>query len=89
MNSQTCGPDGITFSLREPRHRRDGEIPSPQPLQDALCPPLRPEQAAQLSAAFLRDTTESIAAAAVSAPIVGYAAGGEEGSLKPPWDESI
>jgi uncharacterized protein len=39
-----------------------------------LCPPLRPEQAAQLSAAFLRDTTENMASAARSIPIVGYAA---------------
>src|SRR5271163_3354743 len=51
-----------------------------------LCPPLRPEQAAQLSAAFLRDTTESIAAAALSVPIVGYAAyapSGTEEALAP------
>lgn len=48
--------------------------PSPGHSKTRLCPPLRPEQAAQLSAAFLRDTTESIAAAALSAPIVGYAA---------------
>jgi rSAM/selenodomain-associated transferase 1 len=39
-----------------------------------LCPPLLPEQAAALSAAFLRDTTESMAAAARLAPIVAYAA---------------
>jgi uncharacterized protein len=39
-----------------------------------LCPPLRPEQAARLSAAFLRDTTETVRAAAASIPIVGYAA---------------
>jgi glycosyltransferase A (GT-A) superfamily protein (DUF2064 family) len=39
-----------------------------------LCPPLRPEQAARLSAAFLRDTTETIAAAARLAAITGYAA---------------
>lgn len=39
-----------------------------------LCPPLLPEQAAILSAAFLRDTTDSIAAAAREAPIVAYAA---------------
>ena len=48
-----------------------------------LCPPLRPEQAARLSAAFLRDTTETIRAAAASVPIAGYAAyapaGTEEG----------
>jgi uncharacterized protein len=51
-----------------------------------LCPPLRPEQAAQLSAAFMRDTTESIRAAAASAPIIGYAAfapAGTEEALTP------
>jgi len=39
-----------------------------------LCPPLRPEQAARLSAAFLRDTTETLRAAAACVPIAGYAA---------------
>jgi hypothetical protein len=39
-----------------------------------LCPPLRPEEAVTLSAAFLRDTTTNIARAARSAPISGYAA---------------
>jgi hypothetical protein len=39
-----------------------------------LCPPLPPEQAALLSAAFLRDTTQSMAAAARLAPIATYAA---------------
>ena len=39
-----------------------------------FCPPLRPEQASALSAAFLRDTTTNIAQAALSAPISGYAA---------------
>jgi glycosyltransferase A (GT-A) superfamily protein (DUF2064 family) len=48
--------------------------PRPGLSKTRLCPPLRPEQAAQLSAAFLRDTTENIAEAALSAPIVGYAA---------------
>ena len=33
-----------------------------------LCPPLRPEQGAWLSAAFLRDTTETMRAAAASVP---------------------
>ena len=61
---------------------------SPRPGQSKtrLCPPLRPDQAAQLSAAFLRDTTESIAAAALSASIVGYAAyapSGAEEALVP------
>lgn len=51
-----------------------------------LCPPLTPEQAARLSAAFLRDTTETVAAAAASAPIAGYAAyapTGTEAALTP------
>jgi len=39
-----------------------------------LCPPLRPEQAARLSAAFLRDTTDTLRAAAACVPIAGYAA---------------
>ena len=44
-----------------------------------LCPPLRPEQAAELSAAFLRDITENIALAAIEAPITGYVAYAPEG----------
>ena len=51
-----------------------------------LCPPLRPEQAARLSAAFLRDVTETMRAAAASAPIAGYAAyapAGTEEALTP------
>jgi rSAM/selenodomain-associated transferase 1 len=39
-----------------------------------LCPPLWPQQAAALSAAFLRDITENIALAAREAPIAGYVA---------------
>ena len=39
-----------------------------------LVPPLLPEQAAMLSAAFLRDVTENIVAAARTAPIQGFAA---------------
>jgi hypothetical protein len=39
-----------------------------------LCPPLRPDQAARLSAAFLRDMTENIALAARDVPIAGYVA---------------
>jgi len=39
-----------------------------------LVPPLTPEQAASLSAAFLRDITENIAAAGRIAPIHGYIA---------------
>lgn len=39
-----------------------------------LCPPLSHDQAARLSAAFLRDSTENMASAARLAPIVAYAA---------------
>ncbi len=39
-----------------------------------LCPPLQPDQAAALSAAFLRDISENIAAAARQVPIAGYVA---------------
>ena len=45
-----------------------------------LCPPLRPDQAAALSAAFLRDMTGKIAAAARQAPIQGFVAHAEIGS---------
>ena len=39
-----------------------------------LCPPLRPDQAALLSAAFLRDITENIALAARHAKLAGFVA---------------
>ena len=86
MNGQPCGPEcmalgsrwscaiGVLAKSLRPGHSKT-----------RLCPPLRPEYA-QLSAAFLRDTTESIAAAALSAPIVGYAAyspSGTEEALVP------
>jgi uncharacterized protein len=51
-----------------------------------LSPPLRPEQAVRLSAAFLRDTTETVRAAAASVPIAGYVAyapAGTEEALMP------
>jgi uncharacterized protein len=48
--------------------------PRPGHSKTRLCPPLIPEQAALLSAAFLRDTTENMIAAARTAPITGYAA---------------
>jgi hypothetical protein len=50
------------------------KAPEPGRSKTRLCPPLLPEQAAALSAAFLRDTTQSMAAAARLAPIVAYAA---------------
>jgi len=46
-----------------------------------LCPPLQPEQAAALSAAFLRDMSENIAAAARDAPIRGLMAYAPAGSV--------
>ncbi len=51
-----------------------------------LCPPLTADEAASLSAAFLRDTTDTLARAARSAPIVPYAAyapPGTEGLVAP------
>lgn len=51
-----------------------------------LCPPLTGEQAAALSAAFLRDTTETLRRASGEAPIVPYAAyvpAGAEAELAP------
>jgi uncharacterized protein len=50
------------------------KTPRPGFSKTRLCPPLRPEQAAALSAAFLRDTTINIAQAALSVPVAGYAA---------------
>jgi rSAM/selenodomain-associated transferase 1 len=60
------------------------KAPRPGRAKTRLCPPLQPEQAAQLSAAFLRDITENIALAARLAPIhawVAYAPAGEERSF--------
>src|SRR3954462_5750856 len=50
------------------------KAPRPGFAKTRLCPPLQPEQAAALSAAFLRDITENIALAARLAPIAGYIA---------------
>ena len=50
------------------------KAPRPGRCKTRLCPPLRPEQAARLSAAFLRDMFGIIAAAGRQAPIAGYAA---------------
>jgi len=62
------------------------KVPRPGYSKTRLCPPLLPEQASTLSAAFLRDTTTKIARAALSVPIAGYAAYapmGAEESLMP------
>jgi hypothetical protein len=50
------------------------KAPRPGRAKTRLCPPLRPGQAAELSAAFLRDVTENIRLAARAAPIHGYIA---------------
>jgi rSAM/selenodomain-associated transferase 1 len=50
------------------------KAPQPGRAKTRLCPPLRPAQAAELSAAFLRDITENIALASRAAPIDGYLA---------------
>jgi uncharacterized protein len=50
------------------------KAPRPGFSKTRLCPPLRPEQAAELSAAFLRDISENIALAARLVPIAGYIA---------------
>jgi rSAM/selenodomain-associated transferase 1 len=50
------------------------KAPRPGFSKTRLCPPLDYEQAAALSAAFLRDITENIALAARQAPINGYVA---------------
>jgi rSAM/selenodomain-associated transferase 1 len=55
------------------------KAPRPGFSKTRLCPPLRPEQAAELSAAFLRDITENIVLAARSASIAGYIAYAPEG----------
>jgi rSAM/selenodomain-associated transferase 1 len=50
------------------------KAPRPGFSKTRLCPPLRPEQAARLSAAFLRDITENITLAARQTAITGYVA---------------
>lgn len=56
------------------------KAPQPGRSKTRLCPPLHPEQASGLSAAFLRDVTENIAAAARHAPIQGLIAHAAVGS---------
>jgi glycosyltransferase A (GT-A) superfamily protein (DUF2064 family) len=75
MNGPTRRPEGVALgSTASCAIGVMAKSPRPGHSKTRLCPPLRPDQAAQLSAAFLRDTTESIATAALSASIVGYAA---------------
>jgi uncharacterized protein len=56
------------------------KAPRPGFCKTRLCPPLQPDQAAALSAAFLRDITENIALAAREAAITGYIAYAPEGT---------
>lgn len=51
-----------------------GKAPRPGHAKTRLCPPLTHDQAARLSAAFLRDITENIALAGMLAPISAYVA---------------
>src|ERR1700710_65846 len=55
------------------------KAPRPGFSKTRLCPPLRPDQAAGLSAAFLRDVTDNIALAGRQVPITGYIAYAPEG----------
>jgi rSAM/selenodomain-associated transferase 1 len=61
------------------------KAPQPGRCKTRLVPPLEPDQAAALSAAFLRDVTENIAAASRAAPIHGYIAYAPAG-LEPLFD---
>ncbi len=70
-----------------PDHRRAdcaiavmAKTPRPGYSKTRLCPPLEKTQAAVLSGAFLRDTTESLQDAALRAPIAGYVAYAPAGS---------
>jgi rSAM/selenodomain-associated transferase 1 len=56
------------------------KAPRPGFSKTRLCPPLQPDQAAALSAAFLRDITENIALAARETAITGYIAYAPEGT---------
>ncbi len=50
------------------------KAPRPGTVKTRLCPPLAPEEAMAMSAAFLRDVTANIALAAGSAPLRGFVA---------------
>jgi rSAM/selenodomain-associated transferase 1 len=56
------------------------KAPRPGFSKTRLCPPLEPDQAAALSAAFLRDITENIAVAARATEISGYVAYAPKGA---------
>ena len=62
------------------------KTPRPGHSKTRLCPPLTPDQAAAMSAAFLRDTMDNLLTASRLAPVVGYAAYtplGAEALLRP------
>jgi uncharacterized protein len=87
INDQASRPEGVAIA---PRTDCAIGVMAKSPRvgysKTRLCPPLTPEQAARLSAAFLRDTTETVRAAAASVPIagyVGYAPAGTEEALMP------
>ena len=56
------------------------KAPRPGHVKTRLCPPLSPEQAAAMGAAFLRDVTGNLAAAAEAAPIDAFVAYAPAGS---------
>ena len=56
------------------------KAPQPGRVKTRLCPPLSPEQAAAMGAAFLRDVTGNLAAAAQQAPIDAFVAYAPAGS---------
>jgi rSAM/selenodomain-associated transferase 1 len=57
------------------------KAPRPGYTKTRLCPPLSPCQAADLSAAFLRDITHNIAQAARQHPLAGYVAYAPAGAI--------
>lgn len=57
--------------------------PRPGRSKTRLCPPLSPEQAAAMAAAFLRDVTENVARAGSQSPIDGWLA------FAPAGDEAL
>ena len=50
------------------------KAPRPGKVKTRMCPPLAPEEAMAMSAAFLRDATGNIALAAETAPLHGFVA---------------
>jgi hypothetical protein len=64
------------------------KAPRPGFSKTRLCPPLRSDQAAALSAAFLRDITENIVLAARRMPIAGYVAYAPAGQ-EPLFDDHL